>query len=244
MNQEKLFQNKWNIRKLIILAVGLMVFGVLSLISYKVYKEATRNREVQNVVNVEPAARIESEWEFGRFERVGETNYVMAPTHSKQNYQASYYEKDASAVRNYLFVNTADKSSRWLVPTNKYLFLTTEKLVRQQQQPPGAGSLERQGNDNNDQVVNWMKYEIVKSDTDRDGRFTSKDRRTIAVSSASGENYTEVIEDVERVLGSMLLDDNTLLVFHSTNGGSYVTEVNLPNRQVTVTRELPKIQPE
>jgi hypothetical protein len=241
VNREKLFRNKWTTKTLLILIAGLMVFSVLSLIFYKVYKDATRNRQVQNVVNVETATRIESEWEFGSFERVGGTDYVMAPTHSKQSYQTSYYEKDASAVRNYLFVNTVDKSSRWLVPTNKYLFLTSEKLLRQATEQ-GARSVKQ--TDENNEEIKWIKYEIIKSDTNQDGRFTSNDRRTIAISNANGETYTEVIEDVERVLGSMLRDSDTLLIFHSTNGSSYVTEVNLPGRQVTITRELPRIQSE
>ncbi|MDQ4120971.1 MAG: hypothetical protein M3209_05955 [Acidobacteriota bacterium] len=242
MKREKLFRNKWNTKTLLILATCLAVFGVLSLISYKIYKGVTRNRQVQNVVNVETTTRVESEWEFGSFERVSGTDYAMAPTHSKQNYQTSYYEKDASAVRNYLFVNTVDKSSRWLIPTNKYLFLTTERLPRQQIEQNTRSM--KQADDNKDEAVKWIKYEIVKSDTNLDGRFTAKDRRTIAVSSATGEGYVEVIDDVEDVLGSMLRDNDTLLIFYRTNGNSFVTEVNLPSRQVTITRELPKIQPE
>jgi hypothetical protein len=242
MMQEKLFRSKWNAKSLLTLAVGLAVFGVLVLVSYKIYKVVTRNRQVHNVVNVESAAAIESQWTLGRFERVSGTDYAMAPTHSKQNYQASSYEKDASAVRNYLFVNMLDKSSHWLVPTNKYLFLTAERLPQDTRSDAGfRGKVE---GDNDGKPVKWLRYEIVKSDTNRDGRFTDKDRRTIAVSGAAGDGYTELIEDVEQMLGSMLRDDNTLLIFYSNDSGSYVSEVDLPSRQITTTRELPKIQPE
>lgn len=241
MEQERLFRTKWSAKSLLILAMGLIFFGVVVLVAYQVYKVATRNRQVQNVVNVDSAAVIESEWTLGNFERINGTDYVMAAAHSKQSYQGSYYEKDASAVRNYLFVNAFDKSSRWLVPTNKYLFLTAEKLRLEAK--PGAKSHE-QVEGYNSQAIRWIKYELVKSDTNNDGRFTTKDRRTIAVSDASGENYTEVIENIEQILGSMLNDEDTLLIFYSTGAGSYVSEINLPKRQVTTTKELPKIQPE
>jgi hypothetical protein len=242
MERERLFQRTWNFKSLLILAAGLAALGVLSLVGYEVYKVKTRTRQVHNVVNVEPDTRIEYEWALGTFERVPGTDYVMAAAHSKQSYHASYYEKDASALRNYLFVNVADKSSRWLVPTNKYLFLRAERL-RQEAKPEGGagkGAEAQQGGE----AVKWLMYEVVKSDTDRDSRLTAKDQRAVAVSGAAGEGYKEVIDNVDQTLGSMLRDENTLLVFHSTGGSSYVSEVDLPGRQVSVTRELPKMQPQ
>lgn len=56
------------------------------------------NRQVHNSVNVEPATRINSEWTLGRFKRSDKTDCIMALTHSKQGYQTSYYEKDASLL--------------------------------------------------------------------------------------------------------------------------------------------------
>lgn len=241
MEQERLFRARWNTRSLLILAAGLAILSVVVLVSYQVYKVATRNRQVQNVVSTDTTSFIESEWTLGNFERINGTDYVMAPTHSKQSYQASYYEKDASAVRNYLFVNALDKSSRWLAPTNKYLFLTAEKL-RLEAKPDEKSHQQTEAN--NSKAIRWIKYELIKSDTNGDGRLTTRDRRTIAVSGATGENYTEVIENVEQVLGSMLNDENTLLIFYNTGASSFVSEVNLPTRQVTITKELPKIQPE
>jgi hypothetical protein len=244
MQRERLFRPSWGAKSLLMLAVGLLALGLLAFVAYQIYKVAFRTRQVNDVVNVEPDARIESEWSLGNFSRVAGTDYVMAPAHSKQTYQASYYEKDASAVRNYIFVNVMDKSSRWLVPTNKYLFLTAEKLLLLRDTGAEMSAGTQTTSDRNSEVAKWMSYEVVKSDTNGDGRLTGNDLRAIAISSATGEGYAEVIQNVEQTLGSMLRGGDTLLVFHSTGGRSYVSEVDLPKRQVTVTRELPKIQPQ
>jgi hypothetical protein len=243
MQRERLFRPSWRANSVLMLAVGLLALGVLTYVAYQIYKVTFRTRQVYDVVNVESDARIESEWALGNFVRVTGTDYVMAPAHSKQTYQASYYEKGASAMRNYIFVNVMDKSSRWLVPTNKYLFLTAEKLLlRDTGAEMSAGR--QTALDRTNEAAKWMSYDVVKSDTNGDGRLTGNDLRAIAISSATGEGYAEVIQNVEQTLGSMLRDEDTLLIFHSSGGRSYVSEVDLPKRQVTLTRELPKIQPQ
>jgi hypothetical protein len=227
----KLFRAIWRINSVLILAVAALAFCVLAYAGYQIFKDRFDRRQVGDVVNVEPEARVRSEWTLGSFEQVDGTGYFMAPARSKQSYQQSYYEKDASAVRNYLFVNAADKSSRWLVPQNGYLFLGVERLLRP-------------GDEKDDNAVRWMKYEVVKSDTNGDGRMTDKDGRTIAVSGATGEGYAELIPDVSEVLGSKLTDENTLLVFYNISGSGFVSEINLPERRVAVTKELPMVVPQ
>jgi len=105
-----------------------MVFVILGYTGYRISQDVFRPRSVSRIVNVDPDTRIASEWQLGTFQRVRGTDYLIAPVYSAQVYQVSYYEKGALAVRNYLFVNVADKSSRWLVPHNHYLFLIKEEL--------------------------------------------------------------------------------------------------------------------
>lgn len=231
MNTTKLFRAVWRVNALLILLVGMLAFGVLAFASYEIYKEKFRRRAVSEVVNVEPNVRVSSEWTLGGFERVDGTDYLMAPAYSTQSYQVSYYEKGSSSVRNYLFVNAADKTSRWLVPNNNYLFLAAEKLI----QTDDAGKTN---------AAKWMKYELVKLDTNKDKRMTSEDHKTIAVSGVTGEGYTELIQGVDRMLGSKLRDESTLLIFHNTGENSFVSEINLPERRILITKELPKIQPQ
>ena len=229
MKRANIFRIIWKINAVLILMVGLMVLVILCYTGYRIYQDVFRSREVSSVVNIESDTRISAEWRLGAFDRVEGTDYLMAPVYSAQTFQASYYEKGTSAVRNYLFVNAIDKSSRWLVPHNNYLFLASHKEWHR----PGLG----------DSVVKWLRYEVVKSDTNRDGRLTSEDQHTIGISDPTGEKYAELVSHVDRVLGYEMRDENTLLVFFRTGTKNFVAEINIPERRVTVTKELPEIQP-
>lgn len=230
MSIARMFRMIWRVNAVLILMVGVGLTGLLGFLGYEIFKDKFRIRQVNETVNVSPDAGTSSEWTLGGFERVEGTDYLMAPAHSKQSYQVSYYDKDASAVRNYLFINAVDKTTRWLVPGNGFLFLSAERLLMP-------------ANERQDDRVHWMKYEVVKSDDNGDNRLTSEDTRAVAISSPTGEGYAEVIVSVERILGTKMRDENTLLVFHRSGGGDYVSEINLPERRVNVTKELPKIRP-
>src|SRR5205085_1688473 len=75
------------------------------------------------------------QWSLGAFEGIAGTDYLMAPAMSNQRFRPSYYDKEESAVRNYLFVNSQDLTSRWLLPHNKYLCLSVEKLAASRKNP-------------------------------------------------------------------------------------------------------------
>ena len=229
MKRNKIFRIIWKIDSILILVVSLVVLVILGYAGYRIYQEVFRSREVSSIVNIESNTRISSEWKLGTFNRVEGTDYLMAPVYSAQTFQASYYEKGTSAVRNYLFVNAVDKSSRWLVPHNNYLFLASDKTWHS----PNSGS----------SVVKWLRYEVVKSDTNQDGRLTSEDQRTIGISDPTGERYVELISDVDRILGYEMRDENNLLIFYRIDTKNFVAEINIPDRSITVTEELPEIQP-
>jgi hypothetical protein len=91
--------------------------------------------------------------------------------------------------------------------------------------------------------VKWLRYEVVKSDTNQDGRLTSEDQRTIGISDPTGEGYVELIPDVDRILGYEMRDENNLLVFYRIGTKNFVAEINIPERLITVIKELPEIQP-
>jgi hypothetical protein len=226
---KKILRIIWEIDVVLILIIGLMVLAILGYTGYRIYNDVFRLREISGIVNVESETNISAEWKLGTFDRVDGTDYLMAPVHSTQTFQASYYEKGTSAVRNYLFVNAVDKSSSWLVPHNNYLFLSRHKEWHN----PAVGS----------SVVKWLRYEVVKSDTNQDGRLTSEDQRTIGISDPTGEGYVELIPDVDRILGYEMRDENNLLVFYRIGTKNFVAEINIPERLITAIKELPEIQP-
>ncbi len=229
MKEKNTFHIIWKIDAVLILIGGLIAMGVFGYAAYRIYQDVFRSRDVSSMVNIEANTQMSSEWALGGFDRLEGTDYLMAPVYSTQTYQAAYYEKGTSAVRNYLFVNAVDKSSRWLVPNNNYLFLSRHKEFNN----PTSGS----------SWVTWLRYEVVKSDTNQDGQLTREDKRTIGISDPTGERYSELITDIDQILGYEMLEENYLLIFYRTDTKNYIAEVDISDRRIIVTNELPEIQP-
>ncbi|HEY7544492.1 MAG TPA: hypothetical protein VID27_06405, partial [Blastocatellia bacterium] len=110
-----------------------------------------------------------SKWKLGRFERLKGSDYLMAPLYSdEKNGEYSFSGGSLPVVRNYMFVNSADKSSRWLIASGDCLILEQKKLPLVDER------------DRVDQpAAKWIYYELVNRDTDQDKFLTYKDRRTI-----------------------------------------------------------------
>lgn len=212
-----------------ILVVSLIVCGIFSFFAYLLYKEFTRNRHVSTVVNIDPQAEIKLHWELREMHSLSGTDYLMASASSKQSYQMSHYEKEATAARNYLFINAVDKSMSWLLPHNNFLFLSNQRLSKKDHDDAAS-------------LSNWMKYSYIKDDSNRDQRLTGQDKISIAISDVTGKGFTEVLENIDFILGSYLRDEDVLLIFYERNEKDYLAEINLPKKQVTDTRELPKTQ--
>jgi hypothetical protein len=230
MNLSPFFRLVWKINALIILLAGLMACGLIAYAGFINYRSESRRNETR-IVNVASNANISAEWRLGYFNHVEGSEYLVAPAYSKQNYDVAFgsSSKEASAVRNYLFVNAVDKSSHWLVPSNNQLFLENEDVARMAEEQNG--------------IAKWKMYKTVRADTNGDERLTESDKRTIGFSDAVGTNYVEVISDIDGILSTQIRDDDTVLVFYTSSGKNLLTEINIPARRVTVTKELPQIQP-
>ncbi len=235
MRTSRLFKIIWRINSILILLVGVIAGGLLAYAGYTIYKEQAQ-RYANDVVNVAPDTDVSAEWRLGTFNRIGGTNYLMAPAYSKQTYAAgnigsySSAEKSASATRNYLFVNADDKSSHWLIATNAQLFLS-------------ANEVKFYAANNEQMPAKWMEYQVIKADTSRDDRLTAKDKITFAISDVIGTDYKELVTDIVEILGSKMRDENTLLLFYRTDDNrSVVSEINLPEKHLTITKDLPQIQ--
>ncbi len=231
----KLFRTIGRINSMLFLLGGLLAIGILGFALYQILKDHMRGIQTTNVVNTEPGDNSKVQLELGTFEQLPGTRYLWAPVVSTQNYRVSSYDKETTAIRNYLFVNAADKSSRWLLPNNHHLFLKADPL--------------RYKRDNSSQeMADWVQYEVITADTNQDGQLTREDQKTIALSRVTGENYKELIPNVSQVLGSTLQDKDTLLFFYTeqeegkVEEQGYVAEIRLVDQNVT-TKALPPIQP-
>ena len=118
-------------KALILLFFGLITLVVLSYTAYRIYQQIFQERSVSGVVNIENNSSVHSKMSLGGFQPLNGTPFLMAAISSQQNYQQSYYDKEALGIRNFLFFNSQDKSARKLMPKNEFLFLRSENLGKQ-----------------------------------------------------------------------------------------------------------------
>lgn len=230
MRRSQLFRLIKSANTLIFFGVGLLLLSVLGYAAYQIYSQTFRDRSVSEIVSLDSAAeKSKTEVSLGTFEPIVGTPYLLAPISAEQNYRQDYYEKSALSIRNYLVLNLNNKSAVRVVSHNNSLFLSAERI----------GQKNEKGEIIKAQAI-W--YQIIKTDTNGDQRLTETDQKTIAVSDVSGKNYTEVLPQVDRILGTHQPSATTLLLIHETGQKNFVTEIDVTSRIVTATKELPPIK--
>jgi hypothetical protein len=176
-------------------------------------------------------ANPKAERVLGLFSKVEGTTYLLAGIFAKEEggflkgIENGGYGSGSgysSAVNNYVFFNTADDSTHRLLPHNDSLILRAQRFPDKDK-------------------ADWFVYDVVKSDTNDDKELSSKDRFTIAMSDGGGNGYSELIPSVETRLGDTLTDGNTLLILYVKDSKKYYSRIDLPNRKVTATNELPSL---
>ncbi len=216
------FANHW-----LFVSIGLFVLVVFGYGGYQLGRYFLREPIANNSANAKTQKESKVKVSLGNFQELEGTPYLMAPANFQQKDRQNSYNKKALTIRNYLFVNANDKSTQKLVPNNDFLFLNAQEVF-----------LERR----TDKIVKGMWYEVVKSDSNNDKRLDAQDKKTIAVSDVSGGDYTEVIDEVDRFLGSHQKNATTLLVFYELDGREYVGEISLLKRVLVENFVLPSIR--
>lgn len=225
MRRTSVFQTLGQVKTILNLVLGFLLLLFLLYAGYEILKSKLAPREVVNIVNTETQTLSAVAWDLGTFEALPGTDSLMAPLYAKQNYQVSYYDKTSSAVQNYLFVKASDKSSRWLLPKGQALILDKQTLAVKGATP-------------DESIVKWLWYAVVKQDTNQDKQLTTEDQQVLAISTATGDSYTELLPNMKQILGTSFRNGETLLVFYRTDTNNFVAEINLPQQRVIETKAL------
>ncbi len=179
--------------------LGMFVFSF-----YFLGKSFFETRQVSNVVAVEnnpEAGALAVQW--GTWQQVPGASCLLLPVEARQEYDESYYSKSAISVRNLLFFKPGE-SQHWLFPKHQQLLLNRELLLEEVSSSALA--------EEKIEKAKAIFYQIVRDDTNRDGKWTVNDAQVIAFSKPCGENYQEVLT-VEKFFGFRPLEQNWLLFY-------------------------------
>jgi len=226
----KIFRWIWRINGLTFLVCSLIIIGAIIVAFYPTVKDYVRRRPMyraSDMVNIEDNVNLNSNWSLSGFRQITGTNFMMSAVHSKQEYSVGFGSgKEASATRNYLFLNSVDKATRWLVPTNQYLFISDSEI--------------KEDPKNNSKVL-ALEYRFVKDDTNKDNRLTQDDKLSFAISDLDGSNFTELLGGIDEILSDEQPDPGTILLIYRSDGKNLVTEIKISEKKVLQTKELPPI---
>jgi hypothetical protein len=228
MENSQFFKQVWRINGVIIMVAGLLAIGVLMFATYQIFKETVRERGVSGIVNIEASAEVKEKWQLGYLSSIQGTPFVMIPLSSDQQYSQSYYDKSASSIRNYLFINKHENQQHWLLSDNEHLIMKADVLSESTSSGQEAGLA--------------ILFTVITSDTNNDDRLTAKDLKTVAISQPGGQAYREVLQGIDRVVGYSLTGKESLMVVYQRGDIGYTVTINLADFSVSTETALPKIQ--
>lgn len=186
---------------------------------------------------------VSADRQLSQFQSIAGTPFQFAPIvdHTEKRSLLSApsksYDSGWQPVYNYLFLNTDTAEFTKLLDTNRNLIAATEQF------PTGPKTCNSVGECRPEpKKVKSIVYTLIKADTNNDQSLTTADLQTIAVSDASGQNYTEVVQNAEVIYHKVYKPaTERLLVVYRRDGKRFVDVIDLVKKRPITTKQLPDL---
>lgn len=228
-DNNRFFQLIWRVNALAIAGVAVIaaLLGIFALIA--IFIEQTRDREVSDVLTIDPQKPREDGVRLGYPDSVLGTQFTRLPLYREQKTSLTYYSKSSSDnMVNDLFVDTSTGQSQWLFKGTDRLILSQRNILRQLQAP----RLE----------ATSIVYTLIEKDTSGDGRLASDDRVSVGFSATDGTSYTALITDIEKLFSVEQVADDKVMIVYVRGGESRFTIYSTPGFAVLSDKALPKLE--
>lgn len=228
-DNNRFFQFIWRVNALAIVGVA-MLAGVLGIYAvYSVFKTETRDREVTDLLAVNPDVPQQDEVRLGYPTMIPGTQFVRIQLFREQKTDLTYYSKSSGDnTVNELFVNSTTGQSKWL-------FAGTDRIILNQVQ-----TLSQLKSDQ--PVATSILYSLVDRDTNGDARLSAQDFTSIGYTSPDAAAYTPLLDNIQKLYAVEQVADDKVMVLYVRNGESRMTTYGLPNYSVVIDQILPKLE--
>jgi len=219
---------------LFIIVIGLMVAGASC--SQFLHASNPSGTGTKPAPTLQPVEKI-----LSAFNPIKGTNYLMAGVISapvsRENslnplewINSSSSSSYSSGTYNYVFFNLSTEEYKRLLPTNEYVIFQTAGFPTLQYDPLNPNQPAP--------IVKWWIYSVIKKDTNMDGNLGYGDKLTIGVTDVGGNGYTELIENVDAILGQIYKDDFAMFIMYNADQKNYIAKINPSTSKVVTTTEM------
>ena len=191
--------------------------------------------QANNGNNVEPENRP---LRLGQFRQIHGTRYLKADITEYMSREASSLSSSGvGKMRNLVFVDGDPLDSHRLFETDENVILAVTEYPNHQEDSDV-------GSKTDDTVTRWLVYQVLKSDTNHDGRIDGSDQETIGVTDASGSGYAEVLSGIDDNFGMSMLNAGQVVIVCSRSRVKSAVLIDLGNRKVVSTKVLADLGPD
>jgi len=178
---------------------------------------------------------------INEFQRVQGTRYLMAEIIEalSRSSASSFSSPGNRTSRNLVFLDGESLASHKLFDTSAYVILDTTPFPSHDHENENEAALPH-----DPIVTQWLVYQVVKEDTDRDGQLDFSDRQAIGVTDAGGTGYVEILSGLDHVLGMTMVHAGQLVVVYSKGGSKSASVIDLDKRAVVSTKNLTDLGPD
>jgi hypothetical protein len=214
----------WRINGVLILCISVAAGVFLFSLLLDQFEYRFRNSNGGTVINVNEATQKEEILYLGSFSKITGRDLYISPLNAALKNESYEFKGSGSSVRNYLYYNYTDSTSRWLLESNNWLIEAKHSIYR--------------NNNDKEKIVIGFLYEIVKKDTDGNGSLNQSDNESVYYSKYDGTDLVVVLEDTTDILGFDQVDNDKSVVFHRNDKGSQSVVVDNSTGRIVVKSDL------
>jgi hypothetical protein len=234
VTSRKFFFLLWRVNAVVIFILGLLGSVALAVVVVLLYHEATRERQVTDVLNVTDERVADSKTKLGEFKAIAGSPVLRAELHVEQEYETgsrfSSGSKESSSTQNYLFFDPGSDSSYWLLPGFKGIIHSTTELPESD-----YGDTSK--------PMKAVFYELIERDSNEDGQLTPKDTKEIAISDPAGTRLIRALKGIESFNSVHLLpDERAAIVLYGASGQARAARIELATGKVVNDVALKPLQ--
>lgn len=221
MDNNKFF--KWTSRINSILFLVLLIISIVFATIAFIESNKWENRNSVKVTDEKNTESTEENMKLGDINKIcgKEIKYIeLTSTKSEKGLSSSGYD---NTTRNIIFFTGKEMNSHWLYDTNQYLIKKTEQLKKNADDCVARETIA-------------MYYEVIKNDTNKNGKLDENDLMTAAITTPDGLNYKELESKATSIIDhsidtgtltlTLLVQKNDKLVMEnfSTTDGRKISE--------------------